>query len=59
MHAMSLLRTEQTVEILERLSACKEDVVLMIEIKIRFFVSTKEATNGKATIQVYCRKLMN
>ena len=59
MHAMSLLRTELTVDMVMRLAACKVDVVMIIAIKIQLRVSTKEVTNGKAIILYYCRKLMN
>ena len=59
MHAMSLLRTELTVDMVMRLAACKVDVVMIIAIKIQLRVSTKEATNGKAIILYYCRQSMN
>ena len=59
MHAMSLLRTELTVDMVMRLAACKVDVVMIIAIKIQLRVSTKEVTNGKAIILYYCRQSMN
>ena len=59
MHAMSLLRTELTVDMVMRLAACKVDVVMIIAIKIQLRVSTKEVTKGKAIILYYCRQSMN
>ena len=58
-HAMSLLRTELTVDMVMRLAACKVDVVMIIAIKMQLRAFTKEVTNRKAIKLVYCRQSMN